>query len=549
MVELASAPQLFHTPDEVPYARLNMGTHHETWSLNQRMFKRWLCRLYFEEHGKVPRSQAVKDAIGVLEGQALFAGPQRDVHVRIAQDNDDIYLDLANDRWEVVRISPHGYEVSSEGPAFRRPKGLAPLPYPEAGGSLEDLRPFVNVGDNDWPLLLGALVAYLRPQGPYPITISLATRAPPSPPPPESCASSSTPTLPELRDRPRDVRDLMISATSGWIVAWDNLSSYQEWLSDAVCRLATGGGFATRELYSDDEEVLFDACRPVIVNGIGEIGTRGDYLDRSLLLYAPEISSYKRRDEKKFWKAFDALHPRIFGALLSAVSCALLRVDQVDLGALPRMADFAKWATAAEPALGLQRGAFMAAYASNLQAADEIVLEAAPVAAAVRDFVHQTKSCDLPWKGTATQLLELLSARVSEDTRRLKDWPKSASALGTVMRRIAPSLRGHQVEVGFERPAGKRRTIKLERVGKSPSLLSLPSSPSWTPVESQEEHDGTQDSSDLKQGPPDGNDGPMQAHSHSSEKSDKCFSCGAPVTPFGPTDKLPICGECGNGGF
>ena len=60
----------------------------------------------------------------------------------------------------------------------------------------------------------------------------------------------------------------MIAATNGWVVALDNLSHLSTWLSDALCRLATGGGFSTRELYTHDEEKLFDAQRPVILNGI-----------------------------------------------------------------------------------------------------------------------------------------------------------------------------------------------------------------------------------------------------------------------------------------
>ena len=56
------------------------------------------------------------------------------------------------------------------------------------------------------------------------------------------------------------------------------------WLSDALCRLATGGGFGTRQLYSDDEESLFEARRPVLLNGIEEVAVRGDLLDRSLIV-------------------------------------------------------------------------------------------------------------------------------------------------------------------------------------------------------------------------------------------------------------------------
>jgi hypothetical protein len=93
-----------------------------------------------------------------------------------------------------------------------------------------------------------------------------------------------------LRSEPREIRDIMIAATNGWIVAYDNLSRLPDWLSDALCRLSTGGGFSTRELCSDTDEVLFEAQRPVALNGIEELATRADLLDRAVLVYLPRIS-------------------------------------------------------------------------------------------------------------------------------------------------------------------------------------------------------------------------------------------------------------------
>jgi hypothetical protein len=53
----------------------------------------------------------------------------------------------------------------------------------------------------------------------------------------------------------------MVAAASSWITVIDNMSTIPDWLSDSIARLSTGGGLATRELYSDDEPSLFDACR------------------------------------------------------------------------------------------------------------------------------------------------------------------------------------------------------------------------------------------------------------------------------------------------
>ncbi len=70
------------------------------------------------------------------------------------------------------------------------------------------------------------------------------------------------PAVVELRTLPKDERDLAIAASRWWVLAFDNLSYVSPQMSDAMCRLATGGGLGTRQLYTDDGEVLFDAKRP-----------------------------------------------------------------------------------------------------------------------------------------------------------------------------------------------------------------------------------------------------------------------------------------------
>src|SRR5262249_28492037 len=138
-----------------------------------------------------------------------------------------------------------------------------------------------------------------------------------------------------LRCEPRGVRDLMIAATNSWAVALDNLSGLPPWLSDALCRLATGGGFATRTLYTDDEETHFDAMRPVLLNGIEDVATRGDLIDRCIAFTLPQIPEEKRREEEPFWREFEAAQPKLLGAFLDTVVGGLQALPDVRLDHLP----------------------------------------------------------------------------------------------------------------------------------------------------------------------------------------------------------------------
>src|SRR5262249_4285491 len=154
------------------------------------------------------------------------------------------------------------------------------------------------------------------------------------------------------------------------------------------------------------------------------------------ILDLPRITDTYRRPEADFWRAFDAARPRILGAMLDAVSGALRGLPDVRLDALPRMADFALWATAAEPALGWEPGQMLRAYTANRADAHEVALEASPVAAPVR-----TLAAEGPWTGTASRLHGLLSDHVDEATRRLPAWPKTGRAIAGILRRLAPNLR------------------------------------------------------------------------------------------------------------
>ena len=281
-----------------------------------------------------------------------------------------------------------------------------------------------------------------------------------------------------LRRPPRDDRDLMIGAQNGWVVALDNLSGLAPALSDALCTLATGGGFATRELFTDGDEKLFDATRPIMLNGIEDVATRADLLDRALCLTLPTVSEADRRDEDELWRTFAAVRPRVLGALLDAVSAAMRNLPTTRLAGKPRMADFALWVAAAEPVMPWGPGAFQRAYAGNRGTANELALEASIIAGPLAALLSAQGG---RWEGTASELLDALeTAHTDDKTRKRKDWPAGPRRLSGELRRLAPNLRRAGTDVLFDREPGgrRRRLIRLENTCGTPSR---PSRPSRTP--------------------------------------------------------------------
>jgi 5S rRNA maturation endonuclease (ribonuclease M5) len=463
LIELAQEAELFHTPGRDGYADLNVGDHRETHRLRSRTFRAWLNHRFYQVRSGAPSSEAMNAALGVLEARALFDGPERPVHVRVAHHEgteSKFYLDLADDDWRVVEIDGDGWRIISSPPVrFRRAPGMLPLPEPMADGSIEALRALINVEEKDFALVEAWLLAALRPAGPYPV---LAVAG-------EQGSTKSTlsalsrglvdPNVAPLRALPRDDRDLFIAANNGHVLVFDNVSGLPMWLSDTLCRLATGGGFATRQLYTDDGEMLFDAMRPIILNGIEDVAVRPDLVDRSLMLTLPSLDDKARRPEKELWAAFAQDRAGILGVLLDAMVLGLGQLDQVRIEKLPRMADFFAWVSACEPALW-PAGTFADAYQGNRVSAIGVSIEADLVATAVSALMATRDM----WVGSATELLTTLGLLIDEAQRRTKAWPSLPHLLGGRLTRVAPMLRKVGIEVQRPNREAAARSIILKRV-------------------------------------------------------------------------------------
>ncbi len=234
-----------------------------------------------------------------------------------------------------------------------------------------------------------------------------------------------------------------MAACHSWVIAFDNLSGIKEWLADALCRIATGGGYSARQLYTDSDEVIFEAMRPVVLNGIPDLATRPDLADRAIILKLPTIDEANRRTETKLWADFDEAAGSILAFLLDAVSTALRCRDEVQLDQIPRMGDFCIWAEAAGAAFGWKPGDFTKAYQDNRAAAIGMTVTADMVAEAILALINEVKE----WQGTASELLDKLNLRVSDQIKRSDQWPKAPNWLSNRLRRAAPGLRAMGLEV------------------------------------------------------------------------------------------------------
>jgi hypothetical protein len=460
LISLTEFVELWHDANRTAYATFPVNHHRENWPVRSRDFRMWLSGQFYEKTGSAIGGQALEDGLRILEARAVNEGPLRECFMRTGHAGKNLYLDLGDPTWRAVEITTTGWGVIEKPPLkFLRSPSMRPLPLPEEGSLIESLRRFVNVKtDADFMLVVAFIVAALRDRGPYPILVingeagvgkSLCERF---------VRSLIDPSAAPIRAMPRDDRDLVVSASNSWVLAFDNLSKMEAWQADALCRLATGSGFATRMLHTDRDEMIFEAARPIIINGIPTLTDRADLADRAVTINLRELPEDQRRPEDEFLAEFEQARPEILGALLEAVSRAHGRIDSIKLDRLPRMADFAKWITAAEPGLGWEPGEFIAAYTENRRDVSETTFEADNVALAIWKLMKAGAGDG--FEGTATELLEAINPLVSDTARKSKYWPQTPAMLGNRVARAAPLLKAKGCIVERRHSGARIITIK-----------------------------------------------------------------------------------------
>lgn len=454
-----------HTADGEGVALIEAPTgHRETHLLTSPTFDRWLRGQMYAAHKVGVPDFAMATAVATLKAIGTFEGPEVETHMRCAKRGEAYWLDLCDDQWRAVKVQAGKWEIVDRPPVLAvRTPGMRPLPTPPNRGNIGLLWKHLNIPKEARTLVLAWVLDSLRPDTPYPVLELVGEMGSSKSTTQKRLRALIDPHQVPLRGAPKKgAEDIYIAAANAHVVSFENLSHLNGEQQDALCILATGGGYATRQLYTNGGEHVIQAKRPVMLNGINAVATAPDLIERTINIELPTIKAGKRQDEQSLEAAWEKDYPAIFAGLLAlfAEALELLPSVQIPEGMEKRMIDFQRLGEAIAMALGSKAGDFSHQLDSMHGEATMRGLESYGIATGVQMLA--ARPLPTPWEGTYLQMLQELN-RTQEIDR--SNWPRSPRHLASQLKRIAPGLRrlGIRIEpVGRGKTGSKVRIVRDE---------------------------------------------------------------------------------------
>lgn len=459
LVRIAESFHLFQDEQGATYVDVPRGTGSEVLKVRAGRFAEWLGNEYRKKYRGVAKRGAIDDARTVICGVGSQRGLIEPVFIRVGKSAESIVVDLNDQQHRVVEITALGWSIKDKSPVkFIRPASALALSEPKRGGGFSKIFGVLNVSERDRVLCAGWLLSSLQPDGPYFHANFIGEQGTGKSGACRFLRNLIDPSTVPLRRGTTEERSLWVAAALNRVLAFENLSAIPSWLSDALCSMSTGGGYSSRQLYSDSDETIFSAKRPVLLNGIVDVVHRPDLAERTIRIELEPIPKNLRRTEADLNKHFIAIAPEALGALFDSVSFGLSRLDSFQVGGLPRMADASRWIEACLPKLGFAAGSFLEALERHEHESAESILDGVPIAQALKRLVAD----EAYWYGPAGDLLSALG-QLSPDDSRQREWPKHPRSLAGVLRRVAPALRRLGIQIQPPAPTDKLRRYRITR--------------------------------------------------------------------------------------
>jgi len=432
---------LFHDKNRDAFAFVNG----EVVPLRSRAICHLFSMLFYQATGKGLNNDSLGQVLNVLEAKAVYESRQVELWNRVAKHEGAFWYDLG--RGKAVKITADGWAVVEVPILFRRYAHQQPQAEPIRGGNPWVMYRSLNVADQDKLLVLVYIISCFIPDIPHPIFHPHGAQGSAKTSLCNLIKKTVDPSFIEAIITPRDYNQLIQMIHHHCIGLFDNISSLPGWMSDVLAMACTGGGFSKRQLYTDDDDIIYQVKRCIGLNGINLLISKADLMDRSILLTLERIDPANRIEEVDLWAGFEKEKAGILGGIFDTLSRAMAVHPSVRLSYLPRMADFARWGYAIAEALGGRGDEFLKAYRANIARQNEEVVEGNTLAQVVLRFMADKKE----WSGYVQNAFETLQ-RIANPTKADRTFPKDQKNLRKHLERIKTTL----LELGVRFDIGTR---------------------------------------------------------------------------------------------
>lgn len=490
LVELASEKHntelFFKNQYDEPFVAVRIGKdrHLEIMPLKGSRYKYYLAWLFRENNGgQIVSKDTINNAINTLAANAKFDGETIPLHLRVAWGHSQnraipgcIYYDMTDEQYRMIEISVEGgWRIINGSDAnvpilFKRHNQIAQV-EPDRNylpDIFEQFLKLTNLRNKKHRHLLKVyIVSLIIPDIDHTILTTYG---------PQGAAKSFLlelikklidPSKPTLLTLQKNIAEFIQQVNHIYMPFYDNVKYIPYWLSDEICKAVTGIGHTKRELYSDDEDIIYEHKRCISLNGINVALTEPDALDRSIFIELSDIDDDDRRKEEDLLAEFERIRPKLFAFIIDTIVNAMRIKQTLHLRKLPRMADFAEWGEAISRALGYEPMSFIEAYNENRNEQNIVAVNENIVGSLFVKFYNDYKqnNSDNPVFVGSPEFLNKELVNFAEDNEiniSGSQFPKASNILVKKLNAIKSNLKeGFGIIVKIERDRRNYSTITI----------------------------------------------------------------------------------------
>ncbi|MHB1908330.1 MAG: hypothetical protein ACYCQJ_05590 [Nitrososphaerales archaeon] len=483
LVQLAKelASDFFLDQTNKPYAWFRHQTDSPAGypvALRSQEFRSRLLVAYYKKFDQIPGPDAINNAVNLLTGSCHESKKRHELGIRCTMRENELFIDVADVDWHAWRITKDGVSLSlQETPMFKRYEHMRQLKEPNFDGTLEDVKAFFNYYhvktsdlEDDLVLLVGYIGAAFVANISHCILVVWGAQGAAKTSFTKALRTLVDPTILTNAKMPKEDRELVQFLAHHYVPCFDNVSYIEdENKIDELCRAATGDAFSKRELYSDDEDFIYQFKHLPMFNGLNIPFDRGDILDRTLPIEIERIKDVDRRLDSEVEAYLETAIPKVLGAIFKGLSKTMGKIDLVSQelnGKLPRMADFCVWAEAFCQAMGYEKGLFVKRFNEKMEDNAKRSVEGD----CVSELIQRLVSNQNEWSGSASDLLAILKSMDRDLGLMYKEsLPNDPRKLGRIVNDIRIGMSSLGINIQKQKGTHGTRMILISK----PSLDSL----------------------------------------------------------------------------